>query len=526
MAGAALPPGGTSAAATGSADPVPVISERRQHPAYLLISAGQTLRALIPAIVGVTVWRAHWWVAAAAGGVILAIAVLQWWTHRYAVVQGALRVRSGALSRSVHTVPISRITSLDAHRGVIQRVLGVWGLKVQTPGDGRRSTVRLHCLSGPALEDLRRALDPSAASRSAPATGTGDGASVDGMAPRVRPDPAGAVVAMLGTRDLLIAAVTGTSIPLLLAGGAAAWNRARDLLPDSFLHWLGQEVFNRGAATLAILALLLLVAAFVAVVITALRLARFTVVREPGRLRLSRGLLAQRSSSVPVDRIQAVRIVEGLWRKPFGLCSLEVEVSGMAGGQEQERALFPLLPRSAVPALLARAIPELGWAGLAPGRIGPRARRRYPTLPVLIAAPAAAGLAFLPGWWALIAAVPLGCAVAVGLVQARTAAWSMDERTTVLRWHRVLATHTVIARTRRVQIVRRSSTPFQRRAGMAGVTLLLSSSRRARLRHVETDTATLLLHVVGRRAAVLSRSGGVALDPRGREARSVVRPYR
>lgn len=95
-------------------------------------------------------------------------------------------------------------------------------------------------------------------------------------------------------------------------------------------------------------------------------------------------------------------------------------------------------------------------------------------------------------------------ALCLGWAQSADAAWLLDDSTITLRWRRVLARHTVIARRHRVQITQISATGWQRRAGLAGVRLLLSSRRRARIRQLPTSDAVLLLHAVGRGPATPS----------------------
>ncbi len=114
-------------------------------------------------MIAIAVWKAPWWAWVVIGVLVLLGAVAGWWTHTYQVADGLLRVRAGVLHRSVTTVPIARITALETERGLVQRVLGVSALHVQTPGDGEHSSVHLSCLSGTRLTELRAALSPDAA---------------------------------------------------------------------------------------------------------------------------------------------------------------------------------------------------------------------------------------------------------------------------------------------------------------------------------------------------------------------------
>ena len=62
---------------------------------------------------------------------------------------------------------------------------------------------------------------------------------------------------------------------------------------------------------------------------------------------------------MPVSRVRAVRVVEGIFRRPFGLAALTVEVTGYAEEASAARTLFPLLRLSDVEAFLQEFLPEL-----------------------------------------------------------------------------------------------------------------------------------------------------------------------
>ncbi len=488
------------------------------HPAFLVVSAWQITRGLIPAI-AVFIWKAPHWTLAAGAGLIIAVSITEWWVKKYSVSGGSLRVRAGLFSRTQHTIGINKITAVDAERGVLQRLFRVWGVKIQTPGDGPGASVHLRSLSSTALEELRAALDVrrrplpgEVRSENSPAGTASPGQLPAPIAPSPQglfssPEssgrseaaaPSGEIIAVLGTRTLLIAALTGTSIPLMLGGAGAAWSRAHDLLPEQTIDHLTKRVFVGGAVTSLIIAAALFIAVLAAVTLTSLRLARFTLSRDGNRIRVARGLIAQRSGTIVVDRVQAVRIVEGFWRRPLGYCALEVEVAGLAASNENERMLFPLIKMRAAGELVNQVLPELGWQPRPLTPVPARARRRYLTMPVIFAVAVTALLVLLPGRAALLALVPLPVGVLVGASQARAAAFSLDEATVILRWRRIFARHTLIARRSRVQMTALTSTVLQRRADLAGVTLLLSSKRRARIRHLDRRDARFLLHAVGR----------------------------
>lgn len=461
------------------------LTERRQHPAYLLITAGRTLRSALPALVGLAVWARYWWLFVVLGLLVAGGALLGWWTTRYSVGGGVLKLRSGYFSKAEQTVPIHRITGIDARRGLVQRVFGVWEVGVQTPGDGEKSTITLSCLTQPALEELRSALADPTADRDGPAA-----------------YDTAVLLGRLTTRRLLLAAVTGASLPLLLAGTGVVWNRLEEFLPHDLRRQLRDVLFSPARLLLVIPAVLLL-ALIVAVFLAALRQARFTVHRDGDRLRFSRGLLAQRVGTVMVDRVQAVRMVEGALRLPFGWCSLELEVAGVSDEKGSERTLFPILRRSEVPEFLSRALPEIPWTE--PSPLPWSSRRRYLSLPLLLGTAAGAAALLLPSPWSWSVVVIGPVAVTAAFLQSRAAAVAENGTVLALRWHRILTRHTLQSRSRRIQLTEVTTTLTQRGRGVVGLRIKLSSGRAGRLRHLPEALGDHLLHTVGRLPSDRSR---------------------
>lgn len=136
------------------------VPDTRLHPIYLIIDTAKTLRQAIPLLVVTIFSGAPWWVNAALFALVMAIAIAQWQVRKYSVVGGLLLVRSGVVNQSVRVVPITRITALAASQSLTQRLVGVWGLHVQSPGDRHGSAVTLACLSGRRLDELRAASSP------------------------------------------------------------------------------------------------------------------------------------------------------------------------------------------------------------------------------------------------------------------------------------------------------------------------------------------------------------------------------
>ena len=307
------------------------------------------------------------------------------------------------------------------------------------------------------------------------------------------------VIAVLTTAEMLIATVTNSSIPLILVAVLVVWFRFSEYLPVRASEFMQEIVEPQGLV--AVLITLVVVAIAAGVVLGALRLNRFTLIRDGDVLRNSRGLLGKQTATIPVDRVQAVRIVEGFWRMLLGYCSLQVEVAGIGRANTNQRMLFPLVRIDRAESLIRRALPELPWPSQPLLALPARVHRRYLTLPLEYAAGFTLLMLFLPGWWKLVAVLPLPLGYVLGVARAREARWRVDDQSVVLRWRRLLDRNTVIAHRGGSQLTELSSSPWKAKAGVAGFKMRFSSGRGAGIRYMVDSDALLLLHAVGRAGA-------------------------
>ena len=314
----------------------------------------------------------------------------RWWTTTWWVTPEAIHHKSGLIGLKETDVPLTRIQSLDLEQGPVQRLFGVRAAHVQTGGGGAKGEIVLEAVGDDDVRELRALL---ADRRPAPV------AEAAGPERRIE------------RRMLLVAALTAGQLGVILPALAGF----AQLVQSSLDEEDAVRLIPHTVGTALLAAAGLLVAAWLLSVLGAVvAFAGFTVTREGDRLRIRRGFLARREATVPVERVRAVEVVEGVLRLPFGLAALRMEVIGHAKEHAAAQALFPLLRRDEVRPFLDLLLPELAddLDGLEPPP--PRAARRY-ALP-----PAAAGLAVGAVVWAVTPAGPwaLAFAVSAGCVRA------------------------------------------------------------------------------------------------------------
>lgn len=81
-----------------------------------------------------------------------------------------------------------------------------------------------------------------------------------------------------------------------------------------------------------------------------------TVAEASDGLRLRSGLLDTRSQTIPTGRIQTVRVSEPLLWRPFGWVRVEVDVAGYSAGDQRRSVLLPVAPEQFARQLVARVL--------------------------------------------------------------------------------------------------------------------------------------------------------------------------
>jgi putative membrane protein len=440
-------------------------SERHLHPVAMLVGAIRTVRRWIGGLVfpGVLLLVSQGFSLRTVALLVLAIFVvaalaalwgfLSWRATTYAVTGNSFRLKQGVLQKNERTIPLDHVQSVDTVQGIVQRAFGVYEVRIETAGGGAgEPDASLSALDREAAQTLRLEIEGSQRERAGETEGP-------------------TVIRRLSTRDLLVAGATSGQIGIAFSVLAVGYQFLDDFLSEDLLRRLLATLAPSWLMVLLILIPVgLLLAWSLAIAGTVLAYTGFTLSREGNFLYIKRGLLERREATIPLSRIQAIRISEGVLRQPFGLASLRVESAGYGEDAGVSTMLFPLLPRDEVEELLAEAAPEFAVKP-ALESLPRRALRRYvfrSTFSYLIVALAATLVSFLAFESALglLALLLLPPAAAYGWLCYRDSGWTFEEDRLVVRY-RSLGRKTAIAPRRRLQSREVARSPFQRRVRLA-----------------------------------------------------------
>jgi putative membrane protein len=426
---------------------------------------------------------------------------LYWQRYTFQVVENELQLRQGIVFRKQRTIPRERIQAIDFVEGVLHRIFGVVAVRVQTAG-GSEPGFSLLGISRSDADALRSELSLRSAQ-----VGAIDGASLDPDAADAQADLTPEPIRKLGTGQLMVAAATSGGIGIALPIIASGMSILNNAMPNIDLFELATSLFG-GVSWWSIALFVLLAAWVMSVVGTILAHAGFRITRSEDNLLIERGLIEKRRATVPLNRIQSIRVIDGVLRQPFGYAMVKVESAGYGDEAGESSVLFPMLPRSEVKAFLESVAPEFAWFPEQYNRPPRRAMRRYITrvtlLGILISSIVAA--IFYPvGLWAF-ASLPMFAAF--GYLCYRDAGWSVENGSLALRY-RTLARSAAIIPKRRIQSSNVSQNILQRRASLGNISATVASGASGAtfsVMHLDKGVADQLFAWTGRGRTRINRS--------------------
>ena len=309
---------------------------RRLHPLSPMVRSGRAVLAVLTlaglsasGVIGSSAGPR--WYDVALPAIVAIAAIVNWYVTRWKVDGVTLRIETGLLRRDSRQLPIARIQAVDLVRPFLARMLGMAELRVRLAGSSDADG-RLAYLSEPAAVALRARLL----------------AAHHGLDPAT-PEPAEQIVTSVPAGRLVGSAAISAAVVaclVVVAGVVVAEVSPAGLLAaaGSLVWWLiiGAGIIWRHVSTQY----------------------GFTVATSPDGVRIRRGLLGTVAETIPVQRIQAVRMVEPLLWRPLHWCRLEVDVAGHLGRDTAEgthavrKALLPVGGLDEAGRLLRIALPD------------------------------------------------------------------------------------------------------------------------------------------------------------------------
>src|SRR5690606_16102601 len=118
-----------------------------------------------------------------------------------------------------------------------------------------------------------------------------------------------------------------------------------------------QHIVKAGYVLLGILIIIgLILAWIISVVMAYLKYNDFTLKVVENDLVITRVLFEKRTTTIPIRRIQSIRIQERRFRQPFSYASVSVEYAGSAIDEKAEGLIIPVVKKNVIGTILRETL--------------------------------------------------------------------------------------------------------------------------------------------------------------------------
>lgn len=416
---------------------------RRQHPIAAVARAlalikGNLVTIIVLLVVGSRGGEASviWWIG---GGflTLLVLGVVSWWRFQYKIEDGEMHIKRGLFVRQNMYLTRDRVQVIDITAGVLQRMFGLVKVEIKTAASSSREAT-IDAISRADAEIITEKLKKK--------NGTA-GDLQDTEEPAAEKQ---ARTFHLPGKNLLVAASTSGSFGIALSVIGTIFSQAEPLISENEIYEWFMSVIPAETdlfLIITVVGLLILFAWLMSFFGTLFSYGDFSLTVFSDELLITRGIFEKKRITIPFNRIQAIWIMEGVLRQPFGYCSVHLESAGYGDSKGNGSILlFPLIKKHKLDPFLEKIVPE--YIKSAPAQKPPlRAMRRYIFKSLLISVPVIAGLWWLfdASLWIWILLIP---AAFWGWLRYRDASIGWDYDNIMISFRNLAKTTAVIKKTR------------------------------------------------------------------------------
>ncbi|WP_170006296.1 PH domain-containing protein [Bacillus fonticola] len=415
--------------------------------------------------------------------VLASLGFVKWWRFVYWVEDDELRVESGLFVRQKRYIPFERIQSTDITEGVIQRLFKRVKFSFETGGSSSEKKSAEATINALTRDEAQEMQSYIAKRKQALEYGEDneqeeDFDSEDVYFPKVYEAPKEEKLYEMPWHHILIMAATSGSIGIILTAVIAFGTQFIDVLPF-------EEVFSdvENAVSTNLLMLVLMISLALAVmwiVGTAflfVKYGKFTVWKTEKEFILTKGLVEKKRLTIPLHRIQAIRVVRSPLRQVLGFATVRLDSAGGSSNDVSGTGilLFPLIPTKGVQVQLEKifhdySIPDRDLWVRAPKRAWWRIVRGTTIGTFLIA--------FIFVWWVEWYTWTISILTILTLLWGRwiwkSAGLAIKDDQLALRY-RFFSETTLLVRKHRIQSIKVSQSIFQKRLKVQNIEVSLKS---------------------------------------------------
>lgn len=393
--------------------------------------------------------------------------IIKWWTFVYWFEDDELRVKYGLLVKKKRYIPFDRIQSFNYKEGIFHRVFGLVQVMVETAGstDGKPEVI-LTAITKEAANQIEQVTRKVKQTKMEGVLEDEDGVDI---LEKDSNDHQQRIILKMKVKDLIILASTSNGIGVVLAGVAAVLSQFSEFIPYERIFEEVSSLIKFGVVVVAItIFAALFIAWLISVIITFINYYDYTVIEEDERITITRGLLEKKRITIPLNRIQAIKIIESPLKQIFGYSSVVVESASAGYGEKDKKmTLFPLISKREVYNTLRDLVPAFEWEQ--PLTKPPKkAKPFFYRIDFLWLVPIIALSSYFWFPYGLLSILIIIPVILIGLWQYKTTGFAIKgNQLTIV--YRGISRVTFVVEKKRIQAMQSKQSYFQKRKNIASV---------------------------------------------------------
>lgn len=424
--------------------------------------------------------------------------IVKWKRYTYWFEEDELRIEYGLFVKKKRYIPFDRIQSLDYTESILHRPFKLIKVSIETAGESTKvsSEAELTAITKEAAAVIEQELAAAKRRKQAVDDSTDEIEMAASVAQPIESTRPATPIFQMPMQNLLMLASTSGGIGLILSGALAFLSQFIDVLPLREIYEEMAVFIKSGILFVLILVIIgLLLVWGISVLMNLLAYHSFTVHVDEEDLVITRGLLEKKRATVPLKRVQSVRIIENPFRQLFGYAAVIIDnPGGGISGDGARIKLMPLVKKSQMLAPLQTLFPHIQFD--APSKkLRQRSRRFYYRVHYLWMLPVIGAVTyfFFPyGLWSFLL-VPI--VLCLGIWRHHSAAYEVSGDQLTIR-SRFFSLETTYVQKRRIQSMQMRQNYFQRKNKVATIAGAIKSGMLpifAEVRHMEEEEAARLL---------------------------------
>lgn len=420
--------------------------------------------------------------------------IIKWKRFEYWFEDNELRIEYGLFIKKKRYIPFDRIQSLDYTEGILHRPFKLVKVKVETAGSSspKKAEAELTAITKEAANRIEAEIALAKKAREPVSLQEAGELSEEIL---VVEKPSSKTVFTMTPKDLIVLAATSGGIGIILSGVGVFLSQFAEMIP---FEWMYEEVsgfikFGILIVTIAVFLGFIFVWG-VSVAMTFLSYYGFSVSLESEDIVITRGLLEKKRMTVPLKRIQSVRIIENPFRQLFGYASVAIDSAGGGGAEGAKINLFPLVKKTDIYGPLKEIFPDLILEEPTK-KLPTRGKRFFYRVDFLWMIPAVGVITYFFFPYGLFSLLIIPVIVLFGLWQYRSAAYEVSGNQLTMRF-RNFSLQTAYLMKKRIQSMEMKQSYFHKRRNVATLAASVKSGMsifNAQVHHMEETEAEKIL---------------------------------